>query len=220
MSVPSARLTKHATEEVRMENDHRVPEGPLEHLLISDPLGGERTCPSAGSNSVRVRELLIANGYGHVADFYSSRMAGLPEGTIGAPIGLLCEVSRSYIDELSSAVENLRKSTNAAQARLREKSNCIRNAKTRVERRAAVRDFLTALAELLLCLLRFLIHAMRILLSRLVGSSAMPPKPLWVPEPIEVSPQITPRGPNSAFPVMPYRGGHHRSALGSAVLAA
>ncbi|MEU4349713.1 hypothetical protein [Streptomyces sp. NPDC023838] len=58
------------------------------------------------------------------------------------------------------------------------------------------------------------------LLSRLLDRAAANDGPVWTPVPIDTSPQVTPRGPNSAFPVNINRGGHHRSTLGSVVLAA
>ncbi|MFE1299097.1 hypothetical protein [Streptomyces sp. NPDC058731] len=107
-----------------------------------------------------------------------------------------------------------------ARARLRSAVENLRAASTVAERRTAARDFLSALAELIGCLLCFLVRVLILLLSRLLGRTAADDMPVWKPEPIDTSPQITPRGPNDAFPVYTHRGGFHRSALGSAVLAA
>lgn len=108
-----------------------------------------------------------------------------------------------------------------ARARLRSAVENLRSATTATERRTAVRNFLAALAELIACLLRFLVRVLILLLSRLLGRAVADDVPVWKPEPIDTSPQITPRGPNSVFPVTNHRGGHHSScALGSAVLAA
>ncbi|WP_329371838.1 hypothetical protein [Streptomyces sp. NBC_01483] len=106
-----------------------------------------------------------------------------------------------------------------ARARLRGAVENLRSAASATERRTAARDFLAALAELIACLLRFLMRVLILLLSRLLDRAATDDAPVWKPEPIDTSPQITPRGPNSAFPVTIHRGGHHSSALGSAVLA-
>lgn len=107
-----------------------------------------------------------------------------------------------------------------ARARLKSAVENLRAASTVAERRIAARDFLSALGELIACLLRFLVRVLLLLLSRLLGRSAADDMPVWKPEPIDTSPQITPRGPNDAFPVYTHWGGFHRSALGSAVLAA
>ncbi|MDH6123028.1 hypothetical protein ABH930_007416 [Kitasatospora sp. GAS204A] len=107
-----------------------------------------------------------------------------------------------------------------ARSALRSAADAMRQAETPGERREAVRGFLTATAELILCLLSFLVAVLLALLSRSLGRSSTDQVQVWQPEPIEESPQITPRGPNAPFPVSTYRGGHHRSALGSAVLAA
>ncbi|MFI6374082.1 hypothetical protein [Streptomyces sp. NPDC050546] len=96
----------------------------------------------------------------------------------------------------------------------------LRNAATQGEKRAAVREYLAALADLILCLLRFLVSAVWLLLSLLMSHADAGLAVFWKPPPIDAAPQIAPRGPNSPFPVLTYRGGHHRSALGSAVLAA
>ncbi|MFE2747803.1 hypothetical protein ACFXKX_26280 [Streptomyces scopuliridis] len=114
----------------------------------------------------------------------------------------------------------LRKSTDAARDTLHEAGNKLKSATSRAERRVAVRGFLSALADLLLCLLQFLVRAVLMLLSQLIGRSSVIPTALWKPEPIDTSPRVTPRGPNPAFPVITYRGGHYRSTLGSVVLAA
>lgn len=107
-----------------------------------------------------------------------------------------------------------------ARARLRAAVENLRAASTAAERRIAARDFLSALGELIACLLRFLVRALIVLLSRLLGRAAADDMPVWKPEPIDTSPQLRPRGPNDAFPLYTHWGGFHRSALGSAVLAA
>ncbi|WP_158708854.1 hypothetical protein [Streptomyces sp. NRRL S-920] len=111
--------------------------------------------------------------------------------------------------------------TESARKRYRAAADELRAATTVAERRTAARAFLAALAELVACLLEFLVVVLLVLLSRLLGRVAADDVREWKPEPIEAVPQITPRGPNSAFPVHTHRGGHHGSrALGSAVLAA
>ena len=107
-----------------------------------------------------------------------------------------------------------------AHARLRGAVENLRSASTVTERRAAARDFLAALGELIACLLRFLVRVLILLLSRLLGRAAADDVPVWKPEPIDTSPQITPRGPNPAFRLHIHRGGFHRSVFGSAVPAA
>lgn len=96
----------------------------------------------------------------------------------------------------------------------------LRNATTASERRTAARKFLEALSDLIRSLLQFLVRTLLLLLSRSLSQATPEDGPVWQPEPLDVSPQIRPRGPNSVFPVVTYRGGHCRSALGSAVLAA
>lgn len=96
----------------------------------------------------------------------------------------------------------------------------LRNAATQREKRVAVREYLAALADLILCLLCFLVSAVRLLLSLLMSRADSGLATVWRPPPIDAVPQIAPRGPDFPFPVPTCRGGHHRSALGSAVLAA
>ncbi|WP_382465573.1 hypothetical protein ACFIN9_20785 [Streptomyces noursei] len=96
----------------------------------------------------------------------------------------------------------------------------LRLAETTAQRRHAAREYLAALADLVNQLLWFLAGVLLRLLSRALGCMRAADIPVWHPEPIEESPQITPRGPNCALPVNTYWGGRHRSALGSAVLAA
>jgi hypothetical protein len=105
-------------------------------------------------------------------------------------------------------------------SRLCDAGELLRNAVTRSDKRAAVREFLEALTELVLFLVRLFACAALLLLSCSVSRINVGTKALWKPPPMDTAPQITPRGPNSAFPVNTYRGGHHSSALGSAVLAA
>ncbi|MBC9714491.1 hypothetical protein H9Y04_18175 [Streptomyces sp. TRM66268-LWL] len=107
-----------------------------------------------------------------------------------------------------------------AHARVKKAAEGLRAASTAVQRRAAVKEYLCALAELIVCLLRFLLDVLIAILSAILGREATDDVPVWKPDPIETTPQITPRGPNAAFPVNTYRGGHSRSALGSVVLAA
>lgn len=106
---------------------------------------------------------------------------------------------------------------------------CVESAKTRLTKAAdALRDaqgvhdpglvteYLAALAELLAYYVSFQRRSLMALLASLT------PRPadcvIWAPRPLDTSPQVAPRGPNTAFPVISLRGG--RSALGSAVLAA
>lgn len=103
---------------------------------------------------------------------------------------------------------------------LRKAGNKLKEAGTRAERCVAAREFLAALADLLLCLLQFIVQAVLMLLSQLMGRSNVLPVAMWKPEPTDIFPRVTPRGPNPALPVITYRGGHHRSSLGSVVLAA
>ncbi|MFD8115461.1 hypothetical protein [Streptomyces microflavus] len=107
-----------------------------------------------------------------------------------------------------------------AQSRLLSAGERLRSAVTNSDRRAAARDFLAALADLISLVLCFLVGILLLLLSRAVSRTDGNELPAWKPEPIDVSPQIKPRGPNATFPVLTYRGGHYRSALGSVVLAA
>ncbi|MEW1668795.1 hypothetical protein ACWGSB_01725 [Streptomyces albidoflavus] len=117
-------------------------------------------------------------------------------------------------------VEQAAVAAESARERFRETAEQLRAATAPAERRLAARAFLAALAELVACLLRFLVAVLLLLLSRLQGSATADELPTWKPDPIETAPQIAPRGPNPAFPVNINRGGRRRSALGSAVLAA
>ncbi|MEU8617047.1 hypothetical protein [Streptomyces sp. NPDC048623] len=107
-----------------------------------------------------------------------------------------------------------------ARTRVRAAAEELRSASTAEERRTAARNFLSALAAFFVCLLRFLVRVLILLLSRLLGRVAADDVPAWKPDPIDAAPKITPRGPNTVFPVATYRGGRHSSAQGSAVLAA
>ncbi|MFE6916499.1 hypothetical protein [Streptomyces rubiginosohelvolus] len=107
-----------------------------------------------------------------------------------------------------------------ARARVKLASEDLRVARTAAERRSAARAYLEALADLISCLIRFLVRALILLLSWLLGRGAVTDTPVWTAVPIDTAPQVAPRGPNSAFPVFIYRGGHFRSALGSVVPAA
>ncbi|MCX4978530.1 hypothetical protein [Streptomyces sp. NBC_00620] len=107
-----------------------------------------------------------------------------------------------------------------ARERLRVLAENLRSASTANERRIAVREFLASLAEMISCLLRYLGRVLMLLLSLLLGSMVRNDVPAWTLDPLNASPQVNPRGPNSSFPVTIHRGGHRSSALGSAVLAA
>ncbi|WP_330174539.1 hypothetical protein OG875_13895 [Streptomyces sp. NBC_01498] len=117
-------------------------------------------------------------------------------------------------------VEDSEEEKGSAYERLKGAAERMRSAPTSAERRLAARDFLSALAEVVASVLRFLTRLLMVLLSRLMGRSSAIDLPIWKPDPIDTLPQVTPRGPNSALPVMTYRGGHRRSTLGSVVLAA
>ncbi|MER7842951.1 hypothetical protein ABTZ03_03270 [Kitasatospora sp. NPDC096077] len=108
----------------------------------------------------------------------------------------------------------------STQDAVRDAAEELRQADTSDARRVAVEGFLLAMSELILYLVGFLALVLMALLSRLLGRAGADHVPTWRPEPIEESPQITPRGPNSAFPVCTYRGGLRGSALGSVVVAA
>jgi hypothetical protein len=114
----------------------------------------------------------------------------------------------------------LAQAKNDARTRVAKAVERLRAASAADERRAAAREFLAALAELVAVLLHFLVRVLLLLLSRLLGESAAMNAPAWKPVPIETTPQVAPRGPNSAFPVNTYRGGHDCSTLGSVELAA
>lgn len=105
-------------------------------------------------------------------------------------------------------------------SRLRNASDLLRAALTRSERYLAVREFLGALTELVLILACFFAGVALLLLSCSTGRIVVDADAPWKPPPLTRTPQITPRGPNPAFPVNKHRGGHYRSALGSVVLAA
>lgn len=96
----------------------------------------------------------------------------------------------------------------------------MRRTTNSAERRKAVKEFLDAVANLVARLLAFLAYVLLRLLSHLLGRSSAADVPVWTPVPLERTPEITPRGPNPAFPVNTHRGGHFRSTLGSVVLAA
>lgn len=108
-----------------------------------------------------------------------------------------------------------------ARERLRGAAEALRSASNLEDRRSAAREFLAALGALIARLLDFLLRLLIMLLSRLLGRRAGADDiPVWNPEPIDAFPQVAPRGPNAAFLVFSHRGGHQRSALGSAVPAA
>ncbi|MFE2625925.1 hypothetical protein ACFXKH_38675, partial [Streptomyces caelestis] len=97
----------------------------------------------------------------------------------------------------------------------------LQKASTTRERREAAHEFCAAVADLLAHILAFLVRALLRLLSGLLACTTANDIAVRTPVPRELLPDITPRGPNPAFPVSEHRGGHHSSrALGSAVLAA
>ncbi|MFB7379857.1 hypothetical protein ACFC26_16500 [Kitasatospora purpeofusca] len=127
------------------------------------------------------------------------------------------------LGDLAQRLGRLRRhaeTTASATVRVKNAADRLRTTKVGAERRSAVREFLAALADLIICLLRFLVRTLLLLLSRSLARTGSADVPVWKPQPIDVSPQITPRGPNAAFPVNTYRGGRRRSALGNVVLAA
>ncbi|MFD7070373.1 hypothetical protein ACFV97_24420 [Streptomyces sp. NPDC059913] len=127
-------------------------------------------------------------------------------------------LARSFWQTLEATAHSPAHET--AQSRLLAAGERLRSAVTNSDRRAAARIFLAALADLISLVLYFLIGTLLLLLSRAVSRTDGNELPPWKPEPIDVFPQIKPRGPNATFPVLTYRGGHYRSTLGSVVLAA
>ncbi|MEU1148367.1 hypothetical protein ACFYO9_31665 [Streptomyces sp. NPDC005863] len=127
-------------------------------------------------------------------------------------------------DELHRYVStfwNLADEEATARKQLRSAADALKSADTTGQRRVAVRNFLSALAELFLCLLRFVVRVLLALLSLRLGRVTTDDVPDWTSDPIDATPQITPRGPTFSFPALINRGGHHCSrALGSAILAA
>ncbi|MFH9402113.1 hypothetical protein ACH4JS_20460 [Streptomyces sp. NPDC017638] len=103
----------------------------------------------------------------------------------------------------------------SAKTRLAKAADALRDAQG-VHDPSLVTEYLAALAELLAYYVSFQRRSLMALLASLT------PRPadcvIWTPRPLDTSPQVAPRGPNPAFPVISLRGG--RSALGSAVLAA
>ncbi|MFB7129806.1 hypothetical protein [Kitasatospora sp. NPDC056273] len=108
----------------------------------------------------------------------------------------------------------------SATARVKHAADRLRTAEPGPERRETAREFLEALAELIICLLRLLVRALLRLLSITLARTRTANLPTWQPEPIEESPQIAPRGPNVPFPVSTHRGGRRSSTLGNVVVAA
>jgi hypothetical protein len=106
-------------------------------------------------------------------------------------------------------------SVESAKTRLAKAADALRDAQG-VHDPSLVTEYLAALAELLAYYVSFQRRSLMALLASLA------PRPadcvIWAPRPLDTSPQVAPRGPNPAFPVISLRGG--RSALGSAVLAA
>ncbi|WP_413115953.1 hypothetical protein ACK1X7_31135 [Streptomyces sp. CY1] len=102
-----------------------------------------------------------------------------------------------------------------AKTRLAKAADALRDAQG-VHDPSLVTEYLAALAELLAYYVSF---QRRSLMTLLASLAPRPPDCVnWAPRPLDTSPQVAPRGPNPAFPVISLRGG--RSALGSAVLAA
>lgn len=104
-----------------------------------------------------------------------------------------------------------------AKERVREAAEALRGASSD-QAQACVAEFLEALAGWL----AYRVSYARRSLIELLAAVVRPPQdcPVWIPTPTDTSPRVTPRGPNLAFPVSTYRGGHYRSTLGSVVLAA
>lgn len=121
---------------------------------------------------------------------------------------------------LAEALEDLRREEQAARCDLRAAAERLRTAQGAEQGREAARDFLAALAKLVSKLLAFIARVLLLLLSCTLGRTHAEDITIWQPEPIDAAPQITPRGPNPAFPVNTNRGGHHRSTPGSVALAA
>ena len=106
-------------------------------------------------------------------------------------------------------------------ARLRRASRTLRQTVAEGgDLRAAVREFLAAVAHFVRSSVEFLTALLTLLLARNIGFVLIDVDDCWRPTPIDSSPQITPRGPNTALPMPTYRGGRRSSALGSALLAA
>jgi len=103
----------------------------------------------------------------------------------------------------------------SAKTRLAKAADALRDAQG-VHDPSLVTEYLAALAELLAYYVSFQRRSLMALLASLTPRPAV--CVIWAPRPLDTSPQVAPRGPNPAFPVISLRGG--RSALGSAVLAA
>lgn len=103
----------------------------------------------------------------------------------------------------------------SAKTRLAKAADALRAAQG-VHDPSLITEYLAALADLLAYYVSFQRRSLMALLASLT------PRPAdcvnWAPRPLDTSPQVAPRGPNPALPVISLRGG--RSALGSAVLAA
>ncbi|MEU8954927.1 hypothetical protein AB0C93_11545 [Streptomyces sp. NPDC048518] len=103
----------------------------------------------------------------------------------------------------------------SAKTRLAKAADALRDAQG-VHDPSLVSEYLAALADLLAYYVSFQRRSLMALLASLT------PRPTdcvnWAPRPLDTSPQVAPRGPNPAFPMIDLRGG--RSALGGAVLAA
>ncbi|MFE2734115.1 hypothetical protein [Streptomyces sp. NPDC059349] len=107
-----------------------------------------------------------------------------------------------------------------AQSKADEARKRMLSASTVDELRSAARAYLAALAEMFACLLRFIVAALLLALFRSTARLPESDHSDWKPTPIDASPCIAPRGPNSAAPALIVRGGHSRSTLGSVVLTA
>ncbi len=134
-------------------------------------------------------------------------------GKTEALLQILDEYSRTFGRSSRSGIDK--------RERLRNAADELRKARSAHARRAAARAFLAALADSIRELLQFLGRLLILLLSQLEGRLSRADEGLsWRISPRNAFPRITPRGPNTAFPLFLNRGGHQRSALGSAVLAA
>lgn len=179
--------------------------------LLTLPTGGGKTEAALAHIAVgRVRRVLLVG-----VNSYSDAQALGADSNFDLELRLLDELN-TYSSCCARPADF---SPIDARSRFRMAADRLRTAESAADRRSAARDFLWALAELIVCLLRFMVRALFALLSRLLGREVADEAPTWKPDPIDTAPQIAPRGPNSAFPVTTHRGGHCRSTLGSVVLA-
>jgi hypothetical protein len=164
---------------------------------------------------------------GSLKDAFASYWTPMAEATLQTPFAerLLFKLQQGTGKTLTAAafIEQWlpARRKDEARARFRAAAEQLRTAESATDRRTAAREFLAAMAELIAQLLHFLVRLLLLLLSKLLGlRGGIGDIPVWKPEPIDARPQVTPRGPNTAFPVKTHRGGHRSSALGSVVLAA